>query len=106
MMEFDTGGRGVMMSHYGVGARIQRAEAHAEDFSVYMELTDEPVCECYADGKRWEEPLDLDAVGGADYNETRHFVECIREDKTSWSSLDDLVKTMKLSEAIWCMSGA
>ena len=44
--------------------------------------------------------LDLDAVGGPDFNETRHFVTCIREDRTPWSNLEDLVKTMKFCEVI------
>ncbi len=97
---FETGCRGVMMSHYGVGFRIQRAEAHAEDFSAYLDLTGEPKYALYADGKPRQGPLDLDAVGGPDFNETKHFVTCIREDKTPWSSLEDLVKTMEMCEAI------
>ena len=36
----------------------------------------------------------------ADFNETRHFVTCIREDRTPWSNLEDLVKTMKFCEVI------
>ena len=99
-VRFETGCTGVMMSHYGVGFRIQRAEVHAEDFSAYLDLTRVPRCELYADGKLCGEPLDLDGVGGADFNEARHFVSCIREDSTPWSSLDDLVKTMALCEAI------
>ncbi|MDA0748287.1 MAG: Gfo/Idh/MocA family oxidoreductase [bacterium] len=97
---FDTGCNGVMMSHYGVGARIQQAEVHAEDFSVYMDLTGDPACEIYENGKVADNTLDLGAVGGLDFNETRHFVQCIREDKESWSTLEDMVKTMKLCEAI------
>ncbi len=97
---FGNGCKGIMMSHYGVGFRIQRAEAHAENFSAYLDLTGEPECELYADGAPCDEPLDLDAVGGPEFNETRHFVTCIREDKTPWSNLKDLVVTMKLSEAI------
>jgi predicted dehydrogenase len=48
----------------------------------------------------YTQPLDLDAVGGPGFNETRHFVECIKEDKTPWSNLADALKTMKLCEAI------
>ena len=100
IVRFDTGAMGVMMSHYAVGYRIQRAEVHAEDFSGYMELTKEPCCELYARTERLEAPLDLEAVGGADYNETRHFVDCILEDRIPWSTLDDAVHTMRLCEAI------
>ncbi|MDP6778122.1 MAG: Gfo/Idh/MocA family oxidoreductase [Candidatus Latescibacteria bacterium] len=96
----DTGGRGTMMSHYGVGGRIQRAEVHGEDFSAYLDLSAEPKVELYVDNALVEEPLDVEAVGGAEYNETRHFVDCIRQGTKPWSTLDDLVITTRLSEAI------
>ena len=51
-------------------------------------------------GARVEEPLDLDAVGAPGFNEVRHFVDCILEDRTPWSNLNDAVITMKLCEAI------
>ena len=51
-------------------------------------------------GQALPEPLDLRDAGGADYNETKHFVDCILEDCTPWSNLDDAVETMKLCEAI------
>ncbi|MFQ6039961.1 MAG: Gfo/Idh/MocA family protein [Candidatus Poribacteria bacterium] len=100
VIKFDNNCRGVMMSHYGVGFRIQRAEVHAEDFSAYLDLTGAPKCELYDKEQTYTEPLDLDAVGGPGFNETRHFVECIKEDKTPWSNLEDALKTMKLCEAI------
>ena len=88
------------MSHYAVGFRIQRAEVHAESFSAYLDLTAAPKCELYADGKPYKEPLDLDAVGGSAFNETHHFIQCIKENKQPWSNLEDVVKTMELCEAI------
>ena len=110
-IKFDTGAIGYMTSHYGVGFRIQRAETHAEDLSFYMDLTtadrhfERYIAEVGDMPMEWSgrpcpEPLDLRAVGGADYNETRHFVDCILEDRTPWSNLDDAVETMKLCEAI------
>lgn len=104
VVRFDTGATGVLMSHYGVGFRIQRAEAHAEDLSAYLELTGPPQVELYAAeagrGSPHPELLDLETVGGAGFNETRHFVQCIREDREPWSSLEDAVTTMRLCEAI------
>jgi predicted dehydrogenase len=105
LIRFDTGACGVMMSHYGVGFRIQRAEVHAEDFSAYLELTGSPPqCELYQAqdhrGAKVEETLDLEEVGGPDFDETRHFVDCILEDRQPWSTLDDAVHTMRLCEAI------
>ena len=45
-------------------------------------------------------PLDIKPVGGPGFNEVTHFVDCIIEDRTPWSNLDDAVITMKLCEAI------
>ena len=100
VIRFANGCRGVMMSHYAVGFRIQRAEVHAENFSAYLDLTAAPKCELYEDGKPYEKPLDLDAVGGRGFNETLHFIQCIKESKQPWSNLEDVVKTMELCEAI------
>ncbi len=100
VIRFANGCRGVMMSHYAVGFRIQRAEVHAENFSAYLDLTAAPKCELYEDGKPYEKPLDIDAVGGRSFNETRHFIECIKGNKQPWSNLEDVVKTMELCEAI------
>ena len=110
VIRFDTGAIGTIESQYGVGGRIQRAQIHAQDFSAYLDLTmrDKKV-EMYRSGQgnqpsevggRVEEPLDLDAVGGPGFNEAKHFVDCILEDRTPWSNLDDAVITMKLCEAI------
>ncbi|MBI2504343.1 MAG: Gfo/Idh/MocA family oxidoreductase [Candidatus Latescibacteria bacterium] len=109
VVRFDNGAVGSLMSHYGVGFRIQRAEAHAEDFSAYLELSGEPQCELYqalpgegesTRGTKLNQPLDLEAVGGPGYNEVRHFTDCILEDRTPWSTLDDAAQTMVLAEAI------
>ena len=110
VIRFDTGAIGSIESQYGVGGRIQRAEIHAQDFSAYLDLTSrEKKVEMYRStpdiqprmtGARVEEPLDLEAVGGPGFNEVRHFVDCILEDSTPWSNLNDAVITMKLCEAI------
>ena len=101
VIRFDTGAIGVMMSHYGVGYRIQRAEVHAEDLSVYLDLTQGRHYELYDAQQAERAPeLDLEPVGGPEFNEVRHFVDCILEDGTPWSTLDDLVHTMRLCEAI------
>lgn len=98
---FDSGAFGVLMCHYGVGYRIQRAEAHGEDLSVYLDLTRAPQVEGYERGEEFSLGDDeIEAVGGAGFNEIVHFVDCILEDRTPWSTLDDAVQTMRLCEAI------
>ena len=79
---------------------MQTAEVHAENMSAYLDLTDLPEVTIYLDGKKCEVSLDLDAVGGAGFNETRHFADCILNDTTPWSPLEDLVYTMDLCQAI------
>ncbi|MEM7127197.1 MAG: Gfo/Idh/MocA family oxidoreductase [Chloroflexota bacterium] len=100
LIDFENGAKGVMMSHFGVGYRIQSAEVHAEDMSAYFELTRSPQVTLYLDGKLVETPLDLESVGGADFNETGHFVDCILNDTEPWSTVGDAVQTMDLCEAI------
>jgi predicted dehydrogenase len=109
VVRFDTGAIGVLMSHYAVGYRIQRAEAHAEDLSAYLDMTRGQTVELYeaqpgddgqTRGELVESGLDLDAVGGPDYDEVRHFTDCILQDRQPWSHLDDAVHTMRLCEAI------
>jgi len=53
-----------------------------------------------ARGAPYEGQLDLEPTGGPDFNETRHFADCILGDQTPWSTLDDAVHTMRLGEAI------
>ena len=100
VIKFDDHTHGVMMSHFGVGYRIQSAEVHAENMSAYLDLTSKPKVVLYLDGKLVEEPLDLAPVGGPGLNETRHFVECFLNDTEPWSTIDDAVQTMALCEAI------
>ena len=39
-------------------------------------------------------------MGGAGYDEVRHFTDCILEDRQPFSGLDDAVHTMRLAEVI------
>lgn len=106
IVAFDNGCRGNLMSFNGVGYRIQKIEVHAQDMSAYLDLTSKSEISLYLGRTHWvrghpiPEPLDLEAVGGPDFNETRHFVDCILNDEQPWSSLADAVKTMELCEAI------
>ena len=118
-IRFDNDCIGTLMSHFGVGMRIQRAEIHADDLSAYLDLTDkQPKTEVYTasspraeqyegnwrpswgKGVMLEKPLNLDSIGGPDFNETRHFVDCILNNENPWSDLDDSVHTMHLCKAI------
>ena len=101
VVRFDTGAFGAMMSHYGVGYRIQRAEVHGEDLSIYLDMTRGPRVESYDQGQPFTiEDEEVEAMGGTRFNEVVHFVDCILEDRVPWSNLDDAVHTMRLCEAI------
>ena len=100
-IKFASGTIGSMINHYGVGYRIQRAEVHAEDLSFYLDLTTKDrLVERYNNNKATDSNLDLESIGGPEFNETRHFVDCILENRTPWSNLNDAVHTMRLCEAI------
>ena len=110
VITFANGARAVLMSHFGVGTRIQRAELHAEDFSAYMDLTRmsppeeahrPETFEIFEDGDAREAPLDLAPEGGPYFNETRHFADCILNGRRPWSTLEDALVTMRLAEAIY-----
>lgn len=109
IIRFDTGTIGQFSSHYGVGARIQRAEVHAEDLSIYLELSGTPQVESFVAESQpqgttqtsSESPsLDLQAVGGPQFDEVQHFTDCILQDQQPWSTLADAVHSMRLAEAI------
>ncbi len=101
VVRFDTGTFGTMMSHYGVGYRIQRAEVHGEDLSIYLDMTRGPKVEGYEEREPFTvEDEEIEAMGGVGFNEVVHFVDCILEDRTPWSNLDDAVHTMRLCEAV------
>ena len=81
--------------------RIQRAEVHGENLSIYLDMTRGPQVEGYDAGRAFTVEADeIEAVGGAGFNEVVHFVDCILADRTPWSNLDDAVHTMRLCEAI------
>jgi predicted dehydrogenase len=105
ILRFDNGCHGTSMTHCGVGGG-RPVEAHAEDLSVYFDpsgphnLFGRVTPRIYVDGKVREHSLDLDAVGGAGFNETTHFADCVLNDTKPWTSLDDALKSMELCEAI------
>ncbi len=109
IVRFENGAIGQFSSHYGVGARVQRAEVHAEDLSVYLDLSGAPRIELFQaepqpQGTTQTRPtapvLDLNAVGGEHFDEVQHFTDCIFEDRQPLSTLEDAVHSMRLAEAI------
>jgi virulence factor len=87
VVRFDSGTIAVLMNHAGVGTRIRRAAVGVDPLQPNQ-------------GSPYEGELDLEPTGGPDFNETRHFVDCILEDQSPWSTLDDAIHTMRLAEAI------
>jgi predicted dehydrogenase len=105
IVRFDTDCHGAVMTHCGVGGG-RPVEAHAEDLSIYFDpagpfnMFGRVSPRMFIGGKPWEQPLDLDAVGGAGFNETTHFADCLLNGAKPWTSLDDAVKSLELCEAI------
>ena len=109
-IRFSSGAIGQLSSHYGVGARIQRAEIHAEDLSAYLDLSGTARIELFeaeqmassaaTQTKAGDAPLDLAETGGEHFDEVQHFTDCIINDLEPWSTLEDAIVTMQLAEAI------
>jgi predicted dehydrogenase len=105
IVRFDSGCHGAVMTHCGVGGG-RPVEAHAEDLSIYFDpagpfnLFGRVAPRMFVGGKPWEQPLDLDSVGGPHFNETTHFADCLLNGDKPWTSLDDAARSMELCEAI------
>jgi hypothetical protein len=82
-------------------------EAHANGISAFGEL--ETNGRVYADNKEQPVVLDPVVVAGSNkpthvlgfYQESRHFIDCVRETKLPISHLGDALKTMGLVQRIY-----
>jgi predicted dehydrogenase len=90
------------------GARVHTWELHAAGGSAFVD-GDLEARVTTPDGT---ETRTTQEASGSDsthhyygfYGESRHFIDCIQEDRTPTSHLGDAVKTMELVEAIYACS--
>ncbi|GIX05805.1 MAG: hypothetical protein KatS3mg115_0208 [Candidatus Poribacteria bacterium] len=106
LLEFESGATGVLLTNWSVGARVHTWEIHADGVSAFVDGNSE--ARLYREGS--PEPIvrtTYEAAGSEAthryygfYDESRHFVDCLLEDRLPSSHLGDAVRTMRLVEAI------
>ncbi len=106
LVRFNTGAVGIISGNKSGGARYLRMEVHGRGISAYLRVPE--VAEIWRDNQ--PEPLILrgaDLVGADDKTlyegslaTDRHFVECVRTGREPRTSLQRVVNTMRLVDAL------
>jgi predicted dehydrogenase len=107
LLKFQSGCDGVLLLNWACGRRFLRMEAHANGISAFGEL--ETSGSIYADNKEKPEVFDPATVAGSSeqthvlgfFQESRHFIDCIRNEALPISHLGDALKTMELVQTIY-----
>jgi virulence factor len=107
LVKFQSGCDGVLLLNWACGRRFLTMEAHANGISAFGEL--ETHGRVYADNAETPETLDPATVAGNPkpthvlgfYQESRHFMDCIRQERLPISHLGDALKTMLLVQEIY-----
>ncbi len=107
LMEFESGATGILLGNWRTGGRIHQFEMHARAISAFVNPDYEAVI--HRDGNLFVERLDSKEVAGSDqlykyygfWNQSRHFVDCIRSGAEPETSFGDAVKTMELVDKIY-----
>lgn len=107
LVEFESGGVGMLLTNWVTGRRTYAAEMHSRDFTVYADPDDKAVFYCDGDTEGTElkttdaagSELDRDYVGFAP--ESRHFMDCIKANVQPQTNFADAVKTMELVDRIY-----
>ena len=107
LVEFESGATGVLLANWKTGARMHQWELHAPGASAYVDADRE--ARLFFDNA--SEPIvrsTYDAAGSdanhryyGFFDENRHFIDCILEDRLPTSHFGDAVKTMELVDAIY-----
>lgn len=106
LLKFSGDTRGVLCANYISGVRKERFEIHGKGISAYIEPPD--FAQIYKDNNSECILLEGQKLAGSSerhrtygfFNESRHFIDCLKGDKQPDTSLDDAVKTMELIQAI------
>jgi predicted dehydrogenase len=107
LVTFSTGATGVLQTNWACGRRFFKAEMHAEGVSAYADpdAGGQLYCEGDEAGEHFS-PADF-ASGDSDwrrlgfYDESRHFIDCIKDGTEPDGSLNDTVHTMELVDRIY-----
>jgi len=97
---------GILLANYASGARYERFEVHGRGIAAYIRAPQEALI--YWDGVAEPEVLSGPELAGSEafhhtygyFQENRHFIECIKEDRTPDTNFDYGVRLMGLLEEI------
>jgi virulence factor len=107
LIQFESGGVGVLLTNWNVGGRRHEFEMHAEGVSAFVNPDEE--------ARIWQEdsadPTIVDTKQAADSDEfrvfygfegeNRHFIDCVKAGKQPQSNFADAAKSMELAEMIY-----
>jgi virulence factor len=107
IIEFENGATGILLTNWTVGKRIHTFELHSLGISAFVDCNDKALI--YKDNNEEPEILYSTNVARSDklhrfygyYDEDKHFIECLKENKEPECNFADAVKTMELVDKIY-----
>jgi len=114
ILEFESGGVGILNSNRTSGGRVLRFEAHSKGISAYGDIPGIPGIDrlmIMRDNQPYQTAEiirneDLIGVKAAEthydgtFQVNRHFIECLKQDKQPVANFEDAVKTMEVIRKI------
>jgi len=105
-LKFKSGARGILSACYASGARIERFEMHGRGIAAYVEPPE--FAKIYKDNNPDPEVIRGNELVGSDafhktygfFNEAKHFVQCLRQNRQPDVDLEYAVKIMELVDTI------
>lgn len=107
LIEFENGTTGILLTNWAVGKRVHTFEMHAKGISAFINANEKAVI--YQDDKPEGKIVSTTETAGSEefykfygyYEENRHFIDCIKENREPETSFPDAVRTMELIERIY-----
>ena len=106
IMEFESGATGILLANWAIGKRVHAFELHAKGVSAFVDPNENGVI--YKDNQKCKTISAFEAAGSKEfyrfygyYQENRHFIDCLKENRQPETSFSDAAKTMELVERIY-----
>ncbi len=107
LVEFDNGCLGILLANWRCGARVHQFEMHAAGISAFCNPNYDAAI--HVDGEEFTERLDSKEVAGSEefykfygfYDQSRHFIDCVKSGQQPSSSFQDATQTMELVDMIY-----
>ncbi len=108
LTQHESGCTGVLLTNWMVGGRLHTFEMHGQGISCFCEPELDGQAEIYIEGGEAEVVTTIDATGNdlrhhtyGFFNQSRHFVDCIRDNVEPETCFADATKTMELADRIY-----